>query len=111
MHGAGGAGLARFAVSGLLREGPCSTGREAGRPIGGMDPPKHSVGHLRGASRFSDRNGVPFGISAGGWEREMALASALCSHAELSSVFRGSTPLPPSVLSPSLPSESRAVDF
>ena len=31
--------------------------REGGRPIRGMDPQKHSVGRLRGASKFSDGNG------------------------------------------------------
>ena len=47
--------------------------REAGRPVRGMDPQKHSIGYLHGASKFGQL--VPFGISAGGWEREMALAS------------------------------------
>ena len=52
---------------------------------------------------------VPFGLLAGGWVREMALASAFFP-TKLSSVFRGSTPLPPSVLSPA-GSPSRAVNL
>ena len=52
---------------------------------------------------------VPFEILAGGWEREMALAGAFAP-LKLSSVFRGLTPLPPGVLSPSH-SLSRAVDL
>ena len=47
--------------------------RERGRPIGGMDPQKHSVGYLCGASKFGEL--VPFGVLAGGWERERVLAS------------------------------------
>ena len=43
---------------------------------------------------------VPFGILAGGWAREMALASALFP-AKLSSVVWGSATLPPFVLQPS----------
>ena len=56
---AGGAGSAHFAVGGPLWEGPCSTGREAGRPVGGRDPQKHSVGCLRGASNFGDGKWFP----------------------------------------------------
>ena len=76
--GAGGAGLACFVVGGLLRKGPCSTRRNAGRPVRGMDPQKHSVGCLHSASKFGEL--VPFGISAGGWEREIALASTFVPH-------------------------------
>ena len=57
--GAGGAGLACFVVGGLLQEGPCSTRREAGRLVEGMDPQKHSVGCLRGASKFGDGSWFP----------------------------------------------------
>ena len=41
---------------------------------GGRDPQKHSVGCLHGANKLGEL--IPFGVSAGGWEREMALASA-----------------------------------
>ena len=58
----GGAGSAQFAVGGPLWEGPCSTRREAGRPVQGMDPQKHSVGCLRGACKFSDGNWFPLGV-------------------------------------------------
>ena len=74
MHRVGGAGLAYFAVSGLLQEGPCSN-REGGRPTGRMNPQKHSAGCLRGASKFNDRTGSLWDF-AWGWEREMALAGA-----------------------------------
>ena len=63
--GPGGGGLACFALGGPLREGPCSTGREAGRPIGGMDPQKHSTGCLHGASKFHDGNCFPLGFWLG----------------------------------------------
>ena len=53
----GGAGSARFAFGGLLREG--------GRPVGGMDPQKHSVGCLRGASKFGEGNWFPLGFRLG----------------------------------------------
>ena len=37
--------------------------REGVRPAaGGMDPQKHSVGCLRGASKFSGRNWFPMGF-------------------------------------------------
>ena len=52
---------------------------------------------------------VPFGILAGGWAREMSLASAFVPH-KLSSVVWGSTTLPPVVLQPSR-SPSRAVSL
>ena len=52
---------------------------------------------------------VPFGILAGGWAREMALASALFP-AKLSSVVWGSATLPPFVLQPSR-FPSRAVNL
>ena len=47
---------------------------EGGRPVGGIDPQKHSVGCLHGASKFGEL--VPLGVLAGGWEREMALDRA-----------------------------------
>ena len=104
--GLGGAGLARFAIGGPLREGPQ---REGGRSVRGMDPQKHSVGHLRGARKLSDGNwfhlAFRLGDGRGRWRWP-----ALLFPSELSSVFPGSTTLPPSVLLPS-PSPSRDVDL
>ena len=56
--------------------------REGVRPAaGGVTPQKHSVGCLSGASKFPGRKKlVPFGILAGGWAREMALACACVPH-------------------------------
>ena len=48
---------------------------EGARPAGGMDLQKHSVGCLRGASKFPGRNLFPLGLWLGGWAREMVLAS------------------------------------
>ena len=47
---------------------------------GGLAPQKHRVGCLRSASKFPGRNWFPFGILAGGWAREMELASAYVPH-------------------------------
>ena len=107
--GVGGAGLACFVVGGPLWEGPCSMGREAGRPVGGMDPQKHRVGYLPGASKFGDRNWLPLGFWLGDGRGRWLFPAPLFP-VELSSVFWSSTPLPPSVLSPSC-SLSRAADF
>ena len=63
--GARGAGLAHFAFGGPLREGPCSTRREAGIPVRGMDPQEHSVGCLHGASKLHDGNCFPLGFWLG----------------------------------------------
>ena len=107
--GAGGVGLACLAVGGSLREGPCGTGREASRPVGGMDPQKHSVGCLRGASKFREGNWFPLGF----WlvdGRGIWLWRAPLFPAELSPALRGSATVPPVVLSPSR-SVSRAVDL
>ena len=41
-------------MGGALQQG------EGVRPIRGMDPQKHSVGHLRSASKFSERTCIPF---------------------------------------------------
>ena len=66
--------LRRSVSGGALRH------REGVRPSGGMDPQKHSVGCLHGASKFPGRNWFPLGFwlgdGQGGWAREMALASA-----------------------------------
>ena len=46
-----------------------------GSPVGGMDPQKHSVGVCTVQASLVTGT-VPFGVSAGGWEREMVLVSA-----------------------------------
>ena len=72
---------------------------EGGRPVRGMDPQKHSVGCLRGASKFGDRNWFPLGFwlgdGRGRWHWPVPLFPT-----ELSSVFWGSTTLPPVASSP-----------
>ena len=69
-----------------------------------MDPQKHSAGCLCGASKFGEL--VPFGVLAGGWEREMALASALGHHGdELLSSRAQHLSLPVSSRPPSLRAE------
>ena len=55
----GGAGLVHFAVCGPLQH------RWGGRPVGGMDPQKHSIGHLCSASKFSDVNWFPLEFQLG----------------------------------------------
>ena len=72
--GAGGADSAHFAFGGPLREGPCGTGREA-------DPLEEWIHRSTALGvcvvQASSVMGTgPFGILPGGWEREMALASA-----------------------------------
>ena len=74
--------------------------REGVRPAtGGMDPQKHSVGCLRGASKFPGRNWFPLGFwlgdGRGRWRRRAPLFPA-----KLSSVVWGSTTLPPLSYSP-----------
>ena len=39
--------------------------QEGGRPVGGMDPQKHTVGCLCDAGKFSDRNWFPLGFRLG----------------------------------------------
>ena len=94
--GVGGAGSARLSFGDLLQEGPCGTGGV--RPATGrMDPQKHNVGCLLVASKFPGRNWFPLGFwlgdGLGGWHWRAPLFLA-----KLSSVFRGSTTLPPVVL-------------
>ena len=48
---------------------------EGGRPIGGMDPQKHSIGHCVVQASWVMGTGSLWNLAAG-WEREMALASA-----------------------------------
>ena len=70
----GGAGLASFVLGGPLREEPCSTGREAG-PLEGWIHRSTALG-ICTVPASSATGMVPIGILAGGWEREMACASA-----------------------------------
>ena len=72
---------------------------EGGRPIGGMDAQKHSVGCLCGASKFRDGNWFPLGFWLGDGQGRWPWPAPLFP-TKLSSVFQGSTPLPPSVLLP-----------
>ena len=72
--GEGVAGLARFAIGGPLREGPCSTRREVDLSGGGSTESQHWVFEWCNQIRCGEL--VPFGITAGGYEREMALPSA-----------------------------------
>ena len=105
--GAGGPGLACFAVGDPLQQGPCSTGREAGRSEVWIHR-NTALGICVGQAIWCQEL-VPFGISAGGWEREMALASTfipLLSSALL--WLNNSSSQSPLTL---LALESRAVDF
>ena len=72
--GAGEADSARFAFGGPLREGPCGTGREADLSHGWIY--RSTVLVICTVQASSVRELVPFGILAGGWLREMALAIA-----------------------------------
>ena len=92
-------------------EGRALQHQEGGRPIRGMDPQKHSAWAFAWCKQVWWQDLVPFGISSGGWEREMGLASAFVPPPRWTLSFQGSTTLPPSVLSPSPLCESRAVDF
>ena len=83
--------------------------QEGGRPIGRMDPQKYNVGRLHSASKFGAVNWFPLEFWLGGGRGQWRWPVHLFP-AELNSVFRGSTPLPPSVLSPSR-FPSRAVDL
>ena len=99
--GAGGAGLACFAVSGPLREESCSTQREA-------DPLERWIHRSTALGVCTVQASSVRG--AGGWERDTALGSAFIPcQAEL--CFLGFTTLPLGVLSPSWLSESRAVVY
>ena len=107
--GVGGAGLARFAMGGPLWEKPCSTGREAG-PSEAWIHRRTALGICTVQASLVRGTGSLWNFS---WEmgEGNGTSQRLCSPAKLSSVFWGSTTLPPSVLSPSPLSESRAVDF
>ena len=106
--GLGGAGLASFALSGLLWEGPCSTGREADQSEGWIHRSTAlGVCAVQASSVTGTGSLLNFGWGMG--ERDGA-CQCLCFPAELSPVSQGTT-LVPSVLSPSPLFESRAVDF
>ena len=83
--------------------------QEAGRTVRGMDPQKHSIGCLHGASKFGDRDWFPLrfqlGDGRGRWHWPDPFFPT-----EVSSVFQGSNTLPPGVLLPSC-SLSRAADL
>ena len=70
---AGGAGSDRFAIGGPLREGPCSTRREAHLSEGWIH--RSTVLGVCVVQASLMMGTVPFGVSAGGWEREMVLPS------------------------------------
>ena len=107
--GVGGADLASFAPGGPLWEGPCSTGKEAG-PLEGWIHRSTALGicTVQASSVTGTSSLWNFGWGIGEVD---GTYQPCCSPTELSSVFRSSTTLPPSVLLPSLLSESRAVDF
>ena len=107
--GVGGAGSACFAVGGPLRERPCVTGRQAD-PSEGWIYRSTALGVCVVQTSLVKGTGSLWNFSWVMGEGDGA-CQPLCSPAELSSVLRGSTTLPPGVLSPSLLSESRAVDF
>ena len=95
--GAGGAGSACFSFGDPLREGPCSTGREA-------DPSEGWIhrGTVLGVCVVQAGlvNWFPLGFWLGDVRGRWHWPAPLFP-TELSSVFQGSTPLPPGVLSPS----------
>ena len=76
--GAGGAGLACFAVSGPLREGPCSTRREAD-PSEGWIHRSTALGVCKVQASSVTGAGSLWNFGCG-WEREMALPSAFVPH-------------------------------
>ena len=76
--GAGGAGSACLSFGDPLLEGPCGTGRES-------DPleaciRRSTVFGVCACQHVPWQEPVPFGILAGGWAREMALARAFVPH-------------------------------
>ena len=104
LTGAGGVGLACFAVS-----GPC--GKKAGRPVAGMDPQKHSVGCFHGASNFGERNWFPLRFWLGDGQGRLCFPVPLIT-AELSSVFRAQQlSLPLSSSPPALRAELLTLTF
>ena len=106
--GLGGAGSARFAFGGPLREGPCGTGREAELSEGWIRR-STALGVCAVHASWVTGTGSLWNFNWGMGEGDGACKS-LCSPADLSSVSWGLTTLPPGVFSPSC-SQSRAVDF
>ena len=108
--GTGGAGQGSFALGGPLREGPCSTRREAG-PSEGWIHRSTALSICVVQASLVRGTGSLWNFAWGMGERN-GTCQCLCSPAvELSSVLQGSTTLPPGVLLPSPLSESRAVEF
>ena len=105
--GAGGAGLAHFAIGGPLRDRPCSTGWDD-NPLEGWIHRSTALGVC--VVQASLVNWFPLGFRLGDGRGRWHLPAPLFP-TELSSVSRGSTTLPPSVLLPFPLSKSRAVDF
>ena len=75
MQRAGGAGLARFSLGDPLQEGPCGSGRESD-PLPRFGSAEAQSWVFSQSEQVPWQELVPFGILAGGWVREMALASA-----------------------------------
>ena len=107
--GVGGVGLAHCASGGPLREGPCSTGREAD-PLEEWIHRSTALGVCAVQASLVTGTGSLWNFGWGMGKGDGA-CQGLFPPAKLSSVFRGSTPLPPGILSPSPLSESRGVDF
>ena len=76
--GAGGVGSARFSFRDPLWEGPCGTGRESDPLRDGSAEAQRWV--FAGCKQVPWQELVPFGILAGGWVREMALARPFLPH-------------------------------
>ena len=106
--GARGAVSAHFAFGGLLQQGPCGTRREAD-PSEGWIHRSTALGVCMVQASSVMGTGSLWDFvwdGRGRWPWPAPLFPA-----ELSSVSWDSTTLPPGVLSPSLLSESRAIDF
>ena len=105
--GVGGSGLAHFAISGPLQKEPCSTRREAG-PSEGWIHRSTALGVCEVQASWVTGTGSLWNSGGDGREK-WRLPAPLFPHQVLS--FCGSTTLPPVIFSPSLLSESGAVDF
>ena len=102
-------GQAQFALPWVV---PCGRGPSAPgwrQTVGGMDPQKHSIGCLGGASKFGEGNWFSLGCRVGDGRGKWRLPAPLFPCQALS--LQASTTLPPSILLPSPLSESKAVDF
>ena len=77
--GAGGAGLARFSLGDPLQEGPCGSRRESDLLPEVWLRRSTELG-VCAREQVPWQELVPFRILAGGWAREMALASAFVPH-------------------------------